>query len=314
MTLKPLDEFKSRFDVEMKPELVKLEVLNKAIKKRLRIGAIVAVIIWLSAFVSLLILYIEQFNALMFFGPVLVALLIYYLIALRYVIKRPNVTDEYKRIVIKPYFEFLDNDLSFYPEKSISTDEFEGSGLYHYNKYYSKYSGNDLVEGIHGKTSFRMSDLFVCEEQSKGPDEVVFYGNFFIADFNKHFSGKTWVYSRRRKHMPKDHLPQVKLEDPNFERMFVTFSEDQVEARYVLSLSLMSRIMALNDKINGYINLSFVDSKVIISVSTKVRLFEPPVELSIYDFSPIESYHAFFGQLLGIMDDLNLNTRIWTKE
>ena len=35
----------------------------------------------------------------------------------------------------------------------------------------------------------------------------------------------------------------VKLEDPEFEKEFVVYAHDQVEARYVLSPSLMRRLL-----------------------------------------------------------------------
>ena len=43
-------------------------------------------------------------------------------------------------------------------------------------------------------------------------------------------------------------------------------------------------------------------------------LFEPRVFQTILDFKPIHEYYEDLTLAVSIVDDLNLNTRIWTKE
>jgi hypothetical protein len=43
-------------------------------------------------------------------------------------------------------------------------------------------------------------------------------------------------------------------------------------------------------------------------------MFEPKYFSSVSDFSPILDYYNDLAFAAGIVDDLNLNTRIWTKE
>jgi hypothetical protein len=44
------------------------------------------------------------------------------------------------------------------------------------------------------------------------------------------------------------------------------------------------------------------------------NMFEPKYFSSLSDFSPILDYYNDLAFAAGIVDDLNLNTRIWTKE
>jgi hypothetical protein len=94
----------------------------------------------------------------------------------------------------------------------------------------------------------------------------------------------------------------------------VVYGEDQVEARYVLSTSLMERIVNFRRKTGRKVYLSFADTLVYVAVSYRKALFEPRVFSTILDFKSAEAYFDDLHLALGIVDDLNLNTRIWTRQ
>ena len=67
---------------------------------------------------------------------------------------------------------------------------------------------------------------------------------------NKRFKGKTVVRKDSgiignwfKKKFSS--LKNVKLEDPNFEKMFEVYSDDQVESRYLLTVTFMERLKEL---------------------------------------------------------------------
>lgn len=66
---------------------------------------------------------------------------------------------------------------------------------------------------------------------------------------------------------------KVLLEDVRFTNKFVVYSTDQVEARYVLSTALMERILALEEKFNRPILLSFHNEKMYLAVENTHGLF-----------------------------------------
>ncbi len=106
----------------------------------------------------------------------------------------------------------------------------------------------------------------------------------------------------------------IKLEDPEFERLFVVYGDDQIQARYILSTSLMERIMQFKAKSQRPIYLSFVGSKVFVAVSYTKNLFEPKIFSTLLDFGPIRQYYEDLQLAVGIVEDLNLNTRIWSRQ
>lgn len=105
----------------------------------------------------------------------------------------------------------------------------------------------------------------------------------------------------------------IKLEDPEFEKMFVVYGDDQIEARYILSTSLMRRIVDFKKKSKRTIYISFVGSKIYVAVSYSRNLFEPRIFKTLLAFSPIKEYFEDLELVYGLVEDLNLNNRIWTK-
>ena len=65
----------------------------------------------------------------------------------------------------------------------------------------------------------------------------------------------------------------VNLEDPRFTDEFIVYSTDQVEARYVLSIALMERIVNLKNKFNQPMLLSFHNQQMYLAVENKHGLF-----------------------------------------
>ena len=109
----------------------------------------------------------------------------------------------------------------------------------------------------------------------------------------------------------------IKLEDPEFERLFVVYGSDQVEARYILSPALMSRMVEFNAKAKklcgGDLSFSFVGSKLFIAIPCSKALFEPTIFRSVNDLRTLIDYFSFINLSAGVVEELELNTRIWTK-
>jgi Protein of unknown function (DUF3137) len=146
----------------------------------------------------------------------------------------------------------------------------------------------------------------------------IFQGLFFVADFNKDFRGQTFLLSNdigsKIQALHKAKGQTVSLEDPNFRKLFVVYSNDQVEARYILSTSLMERLTTFRKKANRKIQISFVDSLIYVAIAYDEDLFEPKLFSSMLDLAPLKEYFETLQLMLSIVDELNLNQRIWTKQ
>ncbi len=69
----------------------------------------------------------------------------------------------------------------------------------------------------------------------------------------------------------------MKLEDPRFEQEFVVYADDQVEARYVLTPSLMERLVEFKQKAGRPSASRFLGPNVNIAIETERNMFEPGV-------------------------------------
>lgn len=238
-----------------------------------------------------------------------------------------NYKDKFKVSVIGPIIRFVDPDLRYSPDRGIGEHEFKRSGLF--RTRIDRYHSEDLVSGTLGKTAIRFSEVKAEYRTQSGKQthwHTIFEGMFFIGDFNKHFRGRTLVLPDTAELLlgsfgqwlqsvgagSKGEL--VKLEDPEFEENFVVYSSDQIEARYILSPALMRRLIDFAGQAGRDVHVGFVDSNVIVAISLRRDLFEPPVFGSVIRPGLAREYLGHVRLATNLVEDLNLNTRIWTKE
>tara|TARA_R110000765_G_scaffold366084_3_gene456222 strand:+ start:6353 stop:7417 length:1065 start_codon:yes stop_codon:yes gene_type:complete len=113
--------------------------------------------------------------------------------------------------------------------------------------------------------------------------QYTFRGMFGWLQYPKKLHGHTVILTNNQK-LKLDRLAsfsfkeeqKVLLEDVRFTNKFVVYSTDQVEARYILSTALMERILALEEKFNRAILLSFHNEKMYLAVENTHGLFSFP--------------------------------------
>lgn len=237
----------------------------------------------------------------------------------------------YKHNLISQIVRFFGPDFRYQPENCVSESRFLQSRIFEHR--IDRFGGEDYISGTAGKTRFECSELHAqyktTTTDSKGRRRTqwhtIFKGLYFVADFNKHFAGTTlvlpdvaessfgWLGQKLQGMNFSRPGELVRLEDPEFEKLFVVYGTDQVEARYILSPALMRRLIDIRRKIGRAIHLSFKDGCVFVAMDPGKNLLEPKL------FSPVsyESCRSAFADLrlvLEIVEDLNLNTRIWSKQ
>jgi hypothetical protein len=256
-------------------------------------------------------------------APIIIAFIAYYIKFGRIIGEKKN---RFKQEVIGKTVTFLHGNLSYDHTRCIDKATYFKSKLYLDN--ISRYNGDDMVSGTVGKTAIRFCELHTQQVRRSGKNTTVvtiFRGLFFIADFNKKFIGETFVLADtaestfgslgtffQKMNMSRPKL--VKLEDIEFEKVFAVYGTDQIEARYILSTALMSRIMEFRKKTGKEISLSFIDSNVFIGIPVGKDLFETPMFSTLVNYSLIAEYYNYLALCISIVEDLDLNTRIWTKE
>lgn len=237
----------------------------------------------------------------------------------------------FKHRIIGRLIGFIEEGLQYQPKGLIPIEQFKASRIF--RSRIDRYRGEDLVYGRVGRTDVRFSEVHAeyktTSTDSKGHTHThwhtIFRGVFFIADFNKDFRGRTLVlpdtaerlfghFGQKLQAIAMPRMELVRLEDRRFEREFVVYGDDQIEARYILTPSLMDRILQLKDRTGRTIYLSFADSKVYLAISTGENILEPRLSGCLADPSIIQRYYQQIASVLRIVDDLNLNIRIWSRQ
>lgn len=237
---------------------------------------------------------------------------------------------DFKERIISRIIQFVDPNLQYRQGGYIPESVFISSQMFLANP--DRYSGEDLVWGQIGQTAIQFSEVRAdeCVEttNSKGEREEdwkpIFHGVFFIADFNKHFQGVTvvvpdmgsafgrvgrWVQSLAYYGAGK----LTQLEDPVFERRFEVYASNDIEARYLLSPKLMARIVDFGNRTGHQISLSFVNANLHVAIRHSKNLFEPRLYRTVLDEEMAREYLEDLLLVVGIVEDLDLNTRIWSK-
>ncbi len=317
--MKTVDELKLFYEQELTADLKELEQRRRGIFR----GLGIALVVFLFAGIVLVAVLFPVLKAAAFIVPSVVLVLLYLGL---YFLFTGRYKKDFKDRVIGRLIRFLDPGLRYFPSEKIPKSVFVHSGIFSTRP--NRYKGDDLVRGKLGRTEIEFSEILAQYVQSNGKTTTVhtiFQGLFFIADFNKHFHSKVFVlpdsaektFGRFGKMLQSWNLSRpalVPLEDPEFEKEFVVYGADPIEARYILSLSLMERILNFKRKTGQKVFLSFLDSRVFVGLWSDRKLFEPKLASTLLDFDVIREYFDDLQLAIGIVDDLNLNTRLWTKE
>jgi len=321
--MKNIQEFEHFYNTSLKTDLANLDLRRKRIVNRFLI--MVVIFICIVAVSILMQMYLNINIAVIGIAiAVVVALLIFF-----FWVKDKLFYNDFKSQVINRIVYFISPDLQYNSSDAINITEFITSRLF--MTHVDRYKGDDLVFGKIEKTAFRFSEIKAeyktTTTDSKGNTRttwhILFKGLFFIADFNKDFQGSTVVlpnsfgkgFGFLKKLMGVTRREKlVMLEDVNFTKEFNVYGDDQIQSRYILSTSLMERILEYKNKTKNNIYLSFVDSKMYLGIAYSKDLFEPSYLKSLTNFDLVKTYYEDMILAVSIVEDLNLNLRVWTKE
>jgi tetratricopeptide (TPR) repeat protein len=160
------------------------------------------------------------------------------------------------------------------------------------------------------------SRSFSNYSEGQNSRKLVFMGLFFRGRFNKRLKGRTVILpdtlKSKTRFLNRFRGEVVRLEDPEFEKLFEVYADDQIEARYALSTSLMARLVNFRNKVNQPLHMALVGDRIYIAIPLTRNLFEPRLYRSMLEFDQVKTYYEDLRLMLGIVDDLNLNRRIWS--
>lgn len=313
--------FRAFYDSELLPILKSLEVKRKNHLNVMIVSNLVTIVL------CVLFFMVMPFNFILF--VVSFILFTFVIVQINTGWSEPakdKLRNQFKKAIVTKIVAFADGSLQYTHNRGISLVEFRQSRLF--MDYVDRFASEDEFIGKVGRTQILFSEVHAEQKDSDvrkfNSWHSIFKGIYFIADFNKHFQGQTFVVTDRierssgifnylHKKFSLDGEFLVKLENPEFEKAFDVYSSDPVEAHYILSPALMWRILSLRNRAGG-VQLSFIDSHVFIAIPFHRPFLEVPMSNFLSNYSRLESFIDDIQFAIRIVEELNLNTRIWTKE
>ncbi|OYT17878.1 MAG: hypothetical protein B7C24_00420 [Bacteroidetes bacterium 4572_77] len=309
-------ELKTLYNEKLKPYLHGLEKDRLYIKKRL-IGGLVLAQVLLFGVASIT-------NQIVMWISIVLLLITLLWLAGTGIAKYASYRHQFKEEIVSKIINLINPDYKYDAYRQIRINDFNAAGLF---KKAEMGRGDDYVSGRIGKTVFHYSEINagkVTDNNSNAKIQSVFKGLFFFADFNKTLKGETYVLPDKMEKLlgkmgqkyqsnhKKGEL--VKLENPEFEKEYVVYASSQIEARYVLTPTMMEAMTNIRKQYPFAFHFSFVGNRVNCAISFKEALFEPKIMKSGVSYKDVEYIHHLFGLIELLINEMNLNTRIWTKE
>ena len=209
-----------------------------------------------------------------------------------------------KKLLFKPIIELFVNNIDYFPHKFFKYEKVIESklfpnlpidiNLYHKKNKKSKFhfKGRDAVQGYLGDNYIEFCELDINESYESGGGETsgnsyreIFHGLFLIADYKNiqfktilqsEFLGK--LTSRIDMHSlnfrDEIQLKKIELQNLKFNKYFSVYSEDDIEARKILSPIILENFGNFAEKNNITIKLSFINNQVFIALGVG-QIFEP---------------------------------------
>jgi len=320
--MKSISELTDFYYKELYPSLEELEKARQEIISQMQLYGGMALTVFL-----LIELWLGQNFG--FFHPFMLAVAIGFImiLSIAYRWMTSDYAKDFKASVITPLINAIDSNLLYKAEFMISRHLFERSNLFQHSV--DRYNGNDYVKGSIDGVPIEFSDIHAEYQtrDSKGRTQwhTLFRGLFLVAEFNKNFNSRTvvlpdvaektfgnliggWLQSVN---LSRDKV--IQLDDPTFEKQFVVYGNDPIEARYILSHSMMKRIVEFQRKLSYPLFISFVNNHIHIAIATEKDLFEPALFKSLLDYTQAMEYINTLRSTIGIVEELKLNEKLWSK-
>lgn len=269
MEINTIAEFKKNFYNIYHSQIVRaLEPFEKQRKEKLKTMGIVSAV---GIIVICILLYFgcNQSNEHLF---MVAFLCIFGIIFSLFYMQKTFETDLKKQIL--PILLRAFGNLNWTTNSTISYEEINDSKLF---PYWEDRETDDNFYGTYNNMPLNISEtkLTYTTRDSKGRREThtAFKGAVITIGVEKNFTGHT-IVRRRAFLLNQKSYQEVKLEDPEFSKMFFVDSNDQIEARYVLTTAFMERFKNIKNAFGArHAECCFKDKKLMIALSTTKDLF-----------------------------------------
>lgn len=234
----------------------------------------------------------------------------------------------YKDVFVRAAISEVDPNFSYDPNAGISRKEFRRIGIYSPDEFRTE----DQIDGIYNSVKFNLSEAISIPRDAKlklgdsatlnllsaivfvwkkMKDIQAFSGSVLVCEFYKKFSGQTIIASRTLN--TKFLGEKEQMDDTLFNDEFRVFTDDKVEARYLLTPVFMKRLRELKEKFAGEMGVSaaFMDDKFYLFLIGAENRFETTLFSIPPSLEDAKRIKKEISKLLLIIDELNLSLDIF---
>lgn len=303
-----------------KEDLVKIQ--NEVIKKS-KIINIITLIIWV---IAMIILYSMDVKLVSYFTTSIIIIIVKSIIKSILLGKQVNeFNNGFKNKYVLSSLNKIFTDLNYFPDKGLHYSVIANTRMMDMG---DRYSSNDYFEGKYKNVNVRQADVHIEEEEETTDSEgnttttwvTIFKGKWMIFDFNKSFTANVQVSqkgfgnSRVNNWGEKNKYKKVEMEDVEFNKMFRIYAQNEHDAFYILTPSLMEKIKKLANSVDGKLLMCFIDNELHIGLYNYKDSFEYNVYKKIDEEKINNDISKDIKIITDFIDELNLDNSLFRRE
>ncbi len=170
---------------------------------------------------------------------------------------------------------------------------------------------DDCIKGEYNGLKLKITELDISYETGSGKSRRVvrvFDGLMMEVDIHKRFTSHTVIAPDGTGGAPG--FQRVKLEDPEFEREFDVYSNDQIDSRYLLTTAFMRRLVELKMSAKKRVEAVFYGQRAYFFIDYEEDKFELPLNKPVTDMQHYQNILLDLARMLRIVDTLKLEQNI----
>ncbi len=221
--------------------------------------------------------------------------------------------ETFKQQIIHPLIQAMDDQFIHTPDHCVSYQLVRASAFF--PTRVDKFSGNDHVNGQVDGVDFQFSDVKLLQRHTDSKGRVtwekLFCGTFFVAEFNKHTQGVTVIHPETWEYGAPSYTRYLKMDNPEFNQQFNVYGTDSIEAHYLLTHTMMKRLMEIKKLATEDLLITFADGCIYLAIDYGNDPNEAPINIPVSN--RVIQYIHTLQLLVDVIRELKLNEKLWAK-
>lgn len=300
-----------------------LKDIQSEVLKKSKIIDTIVFIIWA---IIMFLLYKKGVNLQAFFFITIFIMIIRMFI--KYIFLNKQITEfnnGFKNKYVLSSLNKIFTDLKYFPDRGLDYSVIANTRMMDMG---DRYSSNDYFEGKYKNVNVKQADVHIEEEHQTTDSDghttttwvTIFKGKWMIFDFNKTFTANVQVSqkgfgnSRVNNWGEKNKYKKVEMEDTEFNKIFKIYAQNEHDAFYILTPSLMEKIKKLASSVNGKLLLCFIDNELHIGLYNYKDSFEHSVYKKIDEEKINDDISKDIKIITNFVDELDLDNSLFRRE